>query len=356
MIKASGIGTYIRNIISFFFNEFEIYLIVNPDKIDESKWQGQIKIIPFQSNEVYSLKDQVLLSFKIPKCDIFWAPHYNAPLFTFNASVSVLTVHDVFHMAYADTLSSFQRLYVSSVIKGVIKKYDYIITVSEFSKGEILKYLQVDEKKIKVIPNGIDPGFFNENKDVQHSSDVLPEKYLLFVGNVKPHKNITGLLRSFKEIIKEEQFQNLKLVIVGQREGFIQGIYNIDEMLDEWQLNYHVVFTGNIQDQTLKQYYQKAELLVFPSFYEGFGLPPLEAMACGTPAVVSNRASMPEVCGDACLYFDPYNTEEIKNSVLKVLKDQGLKKRLIQKGLERAKLYDWAKTAKEHISFFKYFK
>lgn len=350
MINASGIGTYIKNIIPFLFSDFDISIIADNQNTEIQKLSGNVRIIPVKAGAVYSIKEQVKISFKIPKCNVYWSPHYNAPLFIKHADYKVLTVHDVFHLAYYNELSFLQKKYVDFFIKPTLQKYDQIVTVSEFSKNEILKYLNVDRKKITVIHNGINYDFFNEKKESDNVNNI--GRYILFVGNIKPHKNIIGLLYAFYNICNYSTFSDLKIIIVGKKEGFVTGIKDIDKLIDKLDLKNKVIFAGIVTDEELRDYYHGAELLVFPSFYEGFGLPPLEAMACETPTVVSDRASMPEVCGDASLYFNPDDIDDMKNKIIKVLDNKTLKSELIKKGINRAAAYRWEYVAKKYNKFF----
>ena len=187
----------------------------------------------------------------------------------------------------------------------------------------------------------------------------LPEKFILYVGNVKPHKNLIGLLKAFNLFIEkngkngknEEKFEDYKLVIIGKKEGFITADKEIFKILEaNPNLKNKVLFTDYVENEDLPLIYNLANIFVLPSFYEGFGLPPLEAMASGTPAIVSNLASLPEICGEAAYYVNPHNINELADGIYKVLNDSKLQNELIRKGLERIKLFNWEQTAEKLIN------
>ena len=231
-----------------------------------------------------------------------------------------------------------------------MKNSDMIFTVSEFSKQEIIRYTKADYKKIFVTYNAIDNRRFkiidsNNFLESIRKKYGLPEKFILFVGNLKPHKNIKNLLLALKHI------NNLNLVIVGKKEGFITGDNEITYLIQNSSfLQNRVYFTGYVADEEIPVIYNLASLFVFPSLYEGFGFPPLEAMATGTPVVASNAASIPEVCGDAALYFNPLNIENIAENILKVIQDNELKNTLIHKGFDQVAEYSWEKSANKLIN------
>jgi glycosyltransferase involved in cell wall biosynthesis len=295
---------------------------------------------------------------KTVNTDIFWSPHYNVPIINFASKVKVVTIHDVFHLAYYRTLSLGQKMYARLMVNRAVDS-DVIFTVSQFSKSEIVKYTSCNPKKIKVIYNGVDFEKFNKRFDENRKNVVLStyqisSRFILFVGNVKPHKNLKTALLGFKELLlSSAKFSDYKFVIVGKREGFITGDKQLDSLLSDPFFNHKVQFTGWVQDEDLPVLYQAAATFVFPSVYEGFGFPPLEAMAAGCPVISSNAACMPEVYEDAALYFDPLNPVEIAKVLDEVLTDSWLRAALIKKGLNQAKKYDWQKTGSEEIKYLK---
>lgn len=351
MINYSGIGTYLRNLLPFLKESFfAIKAIGNDEEIKKFELEKNIEIIPFNV-KIYSLSEQLFLPFKIPRVDLFWSPHFNVPLLPIRARKKLVTIHDVFHLAFYETFSVPQRVYIKTIIEGAVCLSNKIITVSNFSKSEIIKYTKVNSNKIEVIYNGVDRNKFRplDKEFLSKFRTKYPEKFILYVGNVKPHKNLKNLLRAFSLLLRSS-LKDYYLLIVGKKEGFITGDKDVFKILEEdLILRDKVIFTSYIQDNELPILYNLASLFVFPSLYEGFGLPPLEAMACGCPTVVSNTAALPEICGDASFYVNPYDPNDIADGIIKVLNNKALKDILIKRGFERVKLFSWKKSAEEHL-------
>jgi len=300
--------------------------------------------------KIYSLKEQLELYKKNPKSDFFWSPHYNIPLLPIKATKRIVTIHDVYHFAFFNTLNLQQKLYAKFVINQAVKKSDIILTVSKFSKNEIIKYTHTT-KNIEIVYNAIDFNKFKVIKDRVLLDKVrkkynLPKNFLLFVGNVKPHKNLKNLLLAIKDL-------NKNLVIVGKKDGFITGDNGLLDIIKRNNLENKIYFTGYVDDEDISVIYNLAEIFVFPSLYEGFGIPPLEAQACGTPVIVSNAASLPEVCGDSTLYCNPYDINDIKENIVMLLNNEVLQNELIQKGFENIKRFSWKKSAEKIIKLIK---
>lgn len=345
MHKASGIGTYIKSILPFLVEKFEVILLGSRAEIQDYAWSKSVKILEYKS-KIYSMKEQLELPLKISKCDIFWSPHYNVPILPIRAKFRVVTIHDAFHLAFYDTLNFMQKMYAKMIFNQALSRSDVVFSVSEFSRSEILKYTKTD-KNIFVVPNAIDEVRFNNRYDsavleAAAREYKLPENFILFVGNIKPHKNLKNLLFALEKM-------DLNLVIVGKKDGFITGDSVISEIIRRKNLSDRIFFTDYVKDADIVAIYNLAKLFVFPSLYEGFGIPPLEAQACGCPVVCSNAASLPEVCGDSVLYFNPHNVEDIRNKIQAVLNDENLRNELCVKGFENIKRFSWERSAKQII-------
>ena len=336
MHNASGIGRYIRNLVPFLVDKFDVTLLANNNEIKNYNFLNKVNIIDVNS-KIYSINEQIELFKKVPKSDIFWSPHYNIPILPIKARKRIVTIHDVYHLAFYDTLSLPQKIYSKFMINQAVKKSDVILSVSEFSKQEIIKYTNTN-KNIEIIYNGIEESWMDKNVSFDEK-----ENYILYVGNVKPHKNLVRALKAFS-LLKDN---NIKFKIVGKKDGFITKDIEIDKIAKN--LEDRVEFTGYVSDDELKELYKKAKIFLFPSLYEGFGIPPLEAIASGTPVISSNVASLPEVCGDSAYYVNPYDVNDIAKGMETVLKDEELQKELVQEGLERVKLYSWEKSANKLI-------
>jgi glycosyltransferase involved in cell wall biosynthesis len=342
MLHASGIGTYLRHLLPLVIRSMDdvvFHLLGDSEALAALRWQAMpnVRLVDCKA-PIYSIREQFELARKIPEStELFWSPHYNIPLFY--RGCLLVTVHDVFHLAMPEFVGGFhKRLYAKAMFGAVARSADIVVCDSGFTARELLKFTGVPEQKLRVIRLGIDRSWFAPSR----VPSPHEKPFLLFVGNVKPHKNLVRLLDAFSSIAEVVPHD---LVIVGKKEGFITG----DDVVKEraLRLGDRVHFTGYVDDAALRQYFSHAAALVFPSLYEGFGLPPLEAMASGCPVIVSNAASLPEVCGEAAVYCDPYHSEDIAQQILLVLRDESLRADLARKGLEQARKFTWEACAEE---------
>ncbi|NGX63781.1 MAG: Glycogen synthase [Candidatus Anoxychlamydiales bacterium] len=353
MFYSAGIGTYVRDLLKNLKNsEFKIFLIVNEEIAKKETWLSEKFELIILNAPIYSIKEQILLPLKIPRCDLFFSPHFNVPILPIRAKKRMMTIHDVYHLAFFSKLKFLEKIYAKLFICKAALHADKIITVSEFSKSELLKYTKIKEAKIDVIHNGVDFDFLNTNITDEERENIfkklnLPKKYFLFVGNFKPHKNLSNLIKAFEEI--EKEFSDIFLVIVGKSKNLknfidVEKILNSNEVLEK-----KIKILSRVSGLELKVIYENAISLVFPSKYEGFGYPPLEAMSLKCPAIVSNRASMPEICSDAALYIEPQDYKSIYLAMKKMLEDKFFRKSLIEKGLNRIKSFTVDDFVKKHI-------
>ncbi|WP_294886251.1 MULTISPECIES: glycosyltransferase family 1 protein [unclassified Sulfurimonas] len=284
-------------------------------------------------------------SFSAKTYDLYWQPNF-IPNEGIKAKKTVTSVHDfsfILHREFhpKERIEYFERYFFKNIYKS-----DMIITGSFYTKSEIMQRLDFKDDKVRVIYHGINHDVFKVYDDLE--LDIkLPKKYILSVGSIEPRKNLLGLLKAYN-LLNDEIKAEYKLVLVG-----FKGWENreIMEIVNNNKDNIH--YLGFVSDEELAKVYNLASLFVFASFYEGFGLPPLEAMACGTPVVCSNLTSMPEICLDAAIYCDAYDADDISKKIEIVLKDDTLKEELIKKGLKRAGEFTWKKSAEEHVKVFK---
>jgi glycosyltransferase involved in cell wall biosynthesis len=341
----SGIGTYVRNIIQRLKKSpVKLRLLANEEIV--IKWpQIQDCDLILSKIPLYSIEEQLKLPFLIPSCDIFWTPHYNTPLLPIRAKKRLVTIHDVYHLAYGKTLSVPKRLYAKTVINSAARLSDIVLTDSVFSKDEIVKYTAVSKDKIVAVPLGVDRAHFKGRIDISLIKEKykLPNHFFLFVSTLAPHKNIERLLLAWNQLPKD--FAEWKLVLIGKKvkNNSWQKVIDQNPTLKE-----RLVFLGQVDDRDLPAIYQLAYATVHPSLYEGFGLTPLESMSCGSPVVVSRIASLPEVCGDCAVYVDPYSVEDIMNGMRKLILDKNLHAELKENGLRRSEEFNWDKTADRH--------
>lgn len=341
MINMSGIGRYIQNLLKDNKYNDEISLLVK-DKNEVNQYKN--KKIKYDS-EIYGIKEQVKFPYhKIERKSILHIPHYNIPLFY--KGILITTIHDITHILFPQYLpNKFALYYAKLMIKLAVFKSNYILTVSENTKNDLIKYFNADEKKIIVTYNGVDGNFRTKN---QIEYEYLYKKYkidrnkkiLLYVGNKKPHKNISTI---FKAMSVLEEKENYILILTGK--GF-ETYTELEDLSKELDLKDNIIHTGIVTDEELVDIYNLADIFVFPSFYEGFGIPPLEAMACGTPVVCSNTSSLPEVVGDAAYLFDPNEEIELKKAIEILSTDEQIYNMYVQKGYDRIKLFTWSKCRK----------
>lgn len=340
MVRHSGIGTYLRSLfprLRALRPADRFCLLGLPERLQEQFGApgAGVEHAPWQS-PIYSVREQL----RGPGCigkgvDLLWSPHYNIPLL--RRGPLVVTVHDTFHLAMPELVGGVhRRLYARVLFGAVAKKADAIICVSRFTADELVRLAGADARKIRVVPNGVDEAWFRLRRLRRPHS----RPYLLFVGNVKPNKNLRRLVTAYESLAAGIEQD---LVIVGQREGFLTADSQVAALAAK--LPERVRFTGYVDQATLEQYFAHAEALVFPSLYEGFGLPPLEAMACGCPVIASRAASLPEVCGEAALYFDPREPAQIAAAIRRLVEDRGLRHELVHRGAERARAFSWDASA-----------
>ena len=267
----------------------------------------------------------------------------------------VVTIHDLVPYFFPELVPKKHLLFFKFLIKRVAHTADLIITDSEHSKRDIVRYLKVPEGKIRVIYLGYDAKY-RELHDRQVIQEVLlrygiRQPYLLFVGVIEPKKNLERLVDAYVMLRKNTSWgKELQLVIAGGKGWFSEQLY---QKVRELELDKYIVFTGFVPDEDLPALYSGAELFVFPSIYEGFGLPVLEAMSCGTPVVTSNVSSLPEVAGNAGFLVDPYDSKAILQGIETVLSDTHRQEQMQQAGYLQARQFSWRKTAEETYNVYR---
>jgi len=311
VVDNSGLGRYFRNVVSGIVaaERYDITLLGPADRLARHPWTSATRVISF-TPPLYSIGEQIGLPRCIPACDLFWSPHYNVPLLPIRSRHRLVTIHDVLHMAQWSERSLAEKLYVTLTMNGAVTRSDAVITVSDYSRREIVRHVRSRARRIEVIYNAIEPDFAQGA-----AGEPRPADYLLFVGNIKPHKNLRTALRAFQQLLPERP--GYQFLIAGKKEGFLTGDGEIDGIVAGFPAGV-IQFAGEVGDHELKQLYRNAKALVFPSLYEGFGLPVLEAMAFDTPIIASNTTSVPEVGGDAIEYFNPLDADSILAAMRKV--------------------------------------
>ncbi len=275
------------------------------------------------------------------------------PLFC-KAGKYVVTIHDVIPLVLPWAFPLRHRLVVATAFARIRKQAERVIVPSTAAAEDVVHFLRVERERISIIPMGCEPRFQPIGEPVQAAAlrrrYNLPERYILFVGTLEPRKNVQTLLRAFAQLIAETPQDDLTLVIAG---GKGWGGEDYMSTVDALKLHAHVHFAGFVDDEHLPELYRGALLFVYPSLYEGFGLPVLEAMACGTPVITSNRASLPEVAGDAALLVDPTRPEALAAAMASILSDSELRQALRAKGLARAQTFTWDAVAQQTIAVYR---
>lgn len=281
------------------------------------------------------------------RADIYHSPSYVLPFQI--KTPSVLTIHDVITFDYPKLCQWESVLYFRTVLPRSVKQAKKIIAVSHTVKQDIIRRFKVDEAKIAVIYHGVAPEFKptpNRNKMLERHG--IPQKYILFIGNIEPKKNLERLLRAFSQLVKKYNIPH-KLVLAGKKGWKYASLF---KEVKHQGLSHKVIFTGYFPAKELPVLYSNADLFMFPSLYEGFGIPPLEAMACGTPVVVSNKGALPEITGGLCPQVDPYNEDDIAVKMYRLLTDPKLRQQTIQNSKEWAKQFTWEKTAHQTLQVY----
>ena len=237
------------------------------------------------------------------------------------------------------------------VIRSALRRAQKIIAVSQYVKKEILDNFKIRPEKIEVVLEGaplINPKSQIPNPKLNLEKFGIIKPYLFYVGNAYPHKNLENLIRALEILIKDYQL-DLQLVLAGEEDYFWRCLKKESNtsILASMEVFERIVFTGFLKEEELEEFYRQAALYVFPSLCEGFGLPPLEAMSQGVPVASSNLTALPEILGQAAVYFDPKNPQDIADKIKQVLEDKNLRENLIVKGLEQIKKYSWEKMARE---------
>jgi glycosyltransferase involved in cell wall biosynthesis len=341
-INFSGLGTYLRHIIPGISDRFydqSITLLGHPSELSNAlgNLSSHFNIIEAQAG-MYSIHEQVDYARLIPRnTKLYFATHYNVPLLY--SGRMLVTVYDMMHLATPQFAQGYHKqLYAKLMFAALRRKAESILTISKFTKKEMERLLGEFKQPITPIHLGVGEEWFS----IPELQRLHSRPYILYVGNIKPHKNLKTLVKAFISISDKIPHD---LVLAGKKEGFITGDHEIAAMAQSRPER--IYFTGRVPDEQLHQYVRHAEALAFPSFYEGFGLPPLEAMAAGCPTIVSQAASLPEVCGDAALYFNPYDENDLIEKLLRITSDSELRVSLRNRGLEHARSFTWERCVSQ---------
>jgi glycosyltransferase involved in cell wall biosynthesis len=355
-----GIGTYVRNVVRHLATlDRETTYFLFCDRSDEATLRDLAEnFVPVVDDSAgYSLREHVSLPLKLRRlgANLLHSPHYVVPLLC--STPSVVTIHDCIHLLFPQYLPNRMAWRYARFMMGhAIRRSAVVLTVSEASRADILRfYPDADPARLQVVPNAIDDAIL-EQPDEEEMARVreryqIRGRFVLYAGNIKPHKNLERLVNAFGVLKRRPAFSDVKLLIIGDE---VNRFAPLRRTMEAAGVRQDVRFFGFVPDHTLGALYRLASVFAFPSLYEGFGLPPLEAMACGTPVVTSRLSSLPEVVGDAAVLVDPYSVDDIAHGLQRTLEDESLRTELIARGRKRAQQFSWERSAKAiHEAYMK---
>jgi glycosyltransferase involved in cell wall biosynthesis len=353
--RGAGINWYIHNLLTHLprvdrDNRYTAFL--SDGRFANPGLALKLSRLPTSRPVVRIFWEQVVQPFALrkEKVDLLHALAFVTPLLS--PCPSVVTIYDLSFLLYPEGFKRAKRFYLNLFTRLSARRARRIIAISESTKRDVVRLLGVPPEKVGVIYCGIDEAFrplLDDQVAAFRSERGLPERFILFVGTIEPRKNVTRLIEAFASLHTCE-LANLKLVIGGAKGWFYGDVF---ARVEELGLESAVMFPGYIPVSELPLWYNAAELFVYPSLYEGFGLPPLEAMACGTPVVTANTSSLPEVVGQAGLTVDPLDVEGLAEAMRRILDDEALRYEMRGRGLQRARDFSWTKTAQETVQVYR---
>jgi len=341
--QPTGFGFYVSNLI---------------ETLRKNKSEHEFVLIRPETQKDFSTPqrfwwDQVTLPRRARSegADLLHQPCFSAP-FIFRGPV-VVTIHDIISILFPENIPFASRMFYSYWMPFSYRKATRIITISQSTKRDIEKVLKIPGEKISVIPLAVDEKFKEKVSEAKikevRDKYSLPEHYLLHIGTLEPRKNLEFLIEVFHEVIKQKENSNLYLVISGKKGWYYEGLF---KRVKELKLGNRVIFTGDLAEEDKAAVYRGARIFTFPSIYEGFGLPPLEAMASGVPVISSNTSSMPEVIGEAGVLISPKDKNAWVKAITQVNSNDTLRHEMILKNVEQVEKFSWAKTAQRTIDVY----
>lgn len=357
----TGIGRYTHELVAGLIEKnknspepAQIVLFFNQPEYDKFQDQPHTKKVLVKARH-YSLAEQTTFLKKLldEKLDLMHFPHFNVP-FLYRRPY-IVTIHDLILSFFPGKKMNrwYHRLAYSLTIKNAVRHAKKIIAVSGSTKQDILTHLPAKDDKIQVVYNGVSDDFrplvhYTECLDTLNKYRINEFQFILYTGVWRSHKNLPRLIQAFA-LLEEKKNFHIKLVITGNPDPFYP---EVREMVKRHNLENDVIFTGLVSEKELLHLYNAASIYAFPSLYEGFGLPPLEAMKCGTPVVASRSSSIPEICDGCALFFDPYSVDDIAKKIEYLYKDPAKQAELIEKGYRHVKKFTWKKNVDQTYDIF----
>ncbi|OGW77950.1 MAG: hypothetical protein A2Z83_05050 [Omnitrophica bacterium GWA2_52_8] len=349
MLRHTGIGTYLKGLLRELPNQNEIskkqIALFGPAQAGRV---GEIYQSIHFSAPIYSIREQITYPGLVKQCRLWHAPHYNCPIRK-GKSKLVVTIHDIIHWIYRDPWKSpFKAVYAEQMNRRAVKCADHIIAVSAYTRDDLIRHFGAHKERISVVHEAVDE-FYQKNALPESDRARILLKlgvnapYFLYVGLIKPHKNVLALVNAVKKLRRQNQTKSA-VVVVGKKDSAYAAKH---QELMAIKTDNDLVYLPYVTKEQLSALYAGAVALVHPSYYEGFGLTLLEAMACGTPVLASNRASIPEIAGNAAHYFNPLDETALLPALIAIENDESLRAQLIDNGKKRLHEFSWQKTARQ---------
>lgn len=345
-----GIGTYVRNLVQWLarLDHDQEYVVVcrAADRAFVQNLGPRFSALEDRSGH-YSFREQIAVPWLVSRArvDLFHAPHYVVSPLT--PVPYVVTIHDCIHLRFPEYLPNRPAYaYARTMMRTSARRARRVLTVSEASRQDILHYLRVPAAKVEVVHNALDeriaePPTAEALQEVRDRFQ-LDSPFILYAGNIKPHKNVDRLIEAYS-ILRRRGVEHARLLVIGDE---VSKYPSLRRLVHRFQLHRHVRFLGFVPDAVLASLYRLASVFVFPSLYEGFGLPPLEAMAAGAPVITSNVSSLPEVVGDAAVLIDPMDAGALADAMANVLTDASLRAQLVERGRARVQAFSWERSVR----------
>ncbi len=358
--EKSGVGQYLSRLIKHLFeidktNHYYIFAFLFAGKKLKPPLKKKYKNVTYQMVRYLPSKvhNQISRKLFVPPADILTAKKYDIALYgnfvrspLIFGGKTITVIYDLSFLHFRQYSDKKNAKLLTKRVPSAVQKSDIIITISENSKREIIEEYGADDDKIKIISPAIDPTIYKPAKSTEINNILnkydIAKPYILYTGTLEPRKNIVGILDAYASLTKNMK-SDYCLVLAGGK-GWLDG--EIQQKLKELA-DCDIITTGYVPDDDLPALYSGASVFVYPSFYEGFGMPPLEAMACGTPVITSNNSSLPEVVGDAGIMIEADDIKALASSIQKVLTNEKLAKEMSKKGLAQAKKFSWEKSAEK---------
>ncbi len=352
-IQYAGVHVYTREIIRAVttLDQKNEYILIRPES--KNQYEGIEEVIVPLSDKI-PMHRGIRQYGAIPSAarklnpDIVIEPGHFGPFFLPKKVKRVTVIHDITPVIMPDYHIFMSRVFHKLFLPGILKRANHIITNSEYTKSDVTTHYPITRDKTTAILLGKDESFKRDPQVTFLQKYNIKKPYLLYVGTLEPRKNLSRLISAFEKLI-DNGICNHQLVLAGKKGWKIDDLYT---QIENSSAKNNIVLPGFIDKEDLAGLYTNAEVFVYPSYYEGFGLPILEAMSCGTPVITSNTSSLPEVGGDAALYFDPMSIDDLYQTMAKLISDKNLLLEMEQKGLERAAHFSWEKAGRETIALF----